>query len=45
MKILIFLLYFAEGNDFWNSIKEYITIAAAVNGMLSYNLPILQCSS
>ena len=33
MKILIFLFYFVNCNDFWQSIKEYITIAAAVNGM------------
>ena len=33
MKILIFLFYFVRGNDFWKSIKEYITVAAAVNGI------------
>ena len=37
MKILIFLFYFVKCNDFWESIKEYITIAAAVNGMFVNN--------
>ena len=33
MKIFMFLLYVVKCNDFWKSIKDYITVAAAANGM------------
>ena len=45
MKILIFLFYFVNCNDFWQSIKEYITIAAAVNGMFFQYLRFLSSQS
>ena len=41
MKIIIFLFYFLQANDFWKSIKDYIMVSAAVNGIFSNNLAIL----
>lgn len=41
MKIFIFFFYFVQANDFWKSIKDYIMVSAAVNGIFSDNLGIL----
>ena len=41
MKIIIFLFYFLQANDFWKSIKDYIMVSAAVNGIFYNNLAIL----
>jgi len=40
MKIIIFFFYYVQSNDFWKSIRDYLTVSAAVNGIFFNNLAI-----